>query len=77
MNKFPIVAIFLLLVGLALTLNSNSISCPFAGENNSCMVNGTCIENCTCPNDAACAQNCPAAQNCSEFGACPVDAEPV
>ncbi len=32
MNKFPIVAIFLLLVGLALSLNSYSISCPYARE---------------------------------------------
>jgi hypothetical protein len=80
MNKFPIVALVLLLAGMALVLNSSGISCPFAGENSSCKLNGNCTgncsencsENCTCPNDAACAQNSISEENCSALGACPV-----
>ena len=78
MNKYPIVALVLLLAGMALVLNSSGISCPFAGENSSCQVNGTCSgncgENCTCPNDAAYAQNNSTEENCSALGSCPVKA---
>ncbi|MBN1236325.1 MAG: hypothetical protein JW999_09815 [Methanotrichaceae archaeon] len=84
MNKYPIVALILLLAGIALVVNSSGISCPFAGENSSCRVNGNCTgncsangsgnysENCTCPRDAACAQNNTSEENCSALGSCPV-----
>jgi len=84
MNKYPIVALVLLLAGMALVLNSAGISCPFAGENGSCRVNGNCSgncgincggncgENCTCPNGATGAQNNSTQENCSALGSCPV-----
>jgi len=40
MNKFPIVALVLLLAGMAMVLNCSGISCPFAGDNSTCKVNG-------------------------------------
>ena len=87
MNKYPIVALVLLLAGMALILNSTGISCPFAGENSSCQVNGTCSGNCgincggngsgncICPNGATCAQNNSSEENCSALGSCPVKSE--
>jgi len=81
MNKFPIVALVLLLAGMALILNSSGISCPFAGDNSSCKVNENCTGNCgdngTCPNGAACAQNISSEENCSALGSCPVKAASV
>jgi hypothetical protein len=86
MNKYPIVALVLLLAGMALILNSAGISCPFAGENSSCQVNGSCSGNCgtncggngsgncICPNGATCAQNNSTIENCSALGSCPVKA---
>jgi len=79
MNKYPIVALVLLMAGMALVLNSSGISCPFAGSNSS---NGNCTgncslnssENCICPNDAACAQNNSSEENCTALGSCPVKA---
>ena len=47
MNKFPIVALVLLMAGMALVLNSAGISCPFAGDNSTCQVNGNCTGNCS------------------------------
>jgi hypothetical protein len=81
MNKLPIVALVLLLAGMALVLNSYGISCPFAGENSSCKVNGNCTgncsENCICPNDASCAQNNSTEENCTALGSCPVKASEI
>jgi len=82
MNKFPIVALVLLMAGMALVLNCSGISCPFAGDNSTCQVNGNCTgncsvngsENCTCPNGAVCAQNNSTEENCSALGSCPVKA---
>ncbi|MCK9565608.1 MAG: hypothetical protein M0Q43_06120 [Methanothrix sp.] len=82
MNKYPIVALVLLLAGMALILNSYGIFCPFAGDNSSCLANGNCAgncsencgENCTCPIDAAGAQNNSTEENCSALGSCPVKA---
>ena len=89
MNKYPIVALVLLLAGMALALNSAGISCPFAGENSSCQVNGNdsgkcgtnCggigSGNCICPNGASGnsgAQNNSSEENCSALGSCPVKA---
>ena len=75
MNKIQIVALVLLLAGIA-------PSCPFAGDNSTCMINGNCTgncsencgENCAFPNDAACAQNNSSEENCSALGSCPVKA---
>ncbi|MHB8120058.1 MAG: hypothetical protein ACYDHX_15280 [Methanothrix sp.] len=80
MNKYPIVALVLLMAGMALVLNCAGISCPFAGDNSSCQVNGNCAANCggngsgncICPNDAAFAQNNSSEENCSALGSCPV-----
>ncbi len=80
MNKYPIVALVLLLAGIALVLNSAGISCPFAGENRACQVNGSygedrginCGENCTGPNGSAGTQNNSTQENCSALGSCPV-----
>jgi len=82
MNKFPIVALVLLLAGMALVLNSSGILCPFAGDSSSCKANGNCTGNCgancgengTCPNAATCAQNISSEENCSALGSCPVKA---
>jgi hypothetical protein len=88
MNKYPIVALVLLLAGMALVLNSSGISCPFAGENSSCQVNGNgsgncglncslncsgnCSENGTCSNGATAPQNNSTEENCTALGSCPV-----
>ncbi|MEI8004331.1 MAG: hypothetical protein WCG94_08325 [Methanothrix sp.] len=74
MNKYPIVALVLLLAGMALVLNSSGISCTLAGDNSSCRVNGNGSENCICPNGTVCSQNNSSEQNCSALGACPVKA---
>lgn len=61
MNKYPIVAMVLLLAGIALMLNCiscTSISCPFSGDDRSCHATenssiscggncGNCSGNCT------------------------------
>jgi len=68
MNKYPIVALVLLLAGIALILNCASISCPF-GENSVCQVNGSCSGNC----GANCGANCGinSGGNCGENCICP------
>ena len=87
MNKYPIVALVLLLAGIALILNCASISCPFAGDEGSCQVNGSCSGNCgincsgncggncTCPNGVTDAQNNSTGENCSVLGSCPIKAQ--
>jgi hypothetical protein len=86
MNKYPIVVLVLLLAGIALILNCASISCPFAGDEGSCQVNGSCSgncgincsgncgENCTCSNADAGIQNNSTEENCSALGSCPIKA---
>ncbi|MDD1748390.1 MAG: hypothetical protein LUO89_00790 [Methanothrix sp.] len=82
MKKFPIVALALLLAGMAMALNSSGISCSLAGDNSSCKVNGNCTgnctgngsENCICPSGAACTQNNSTEENCSALGSCPIGA---
>jgi hypothetical protein len=78
MNKFPIVALVLLMAGMTLVLNCSGISCPFAGDNSTCQVNGNCSVNgsgnCTCPNGSVCSLNNSSEENCSALGSCPVKA---
>lgn len=87
MNKTLIVSLVLLFAGIALALNSFGVSCPFAGDNSSCLVNGNsagncsgncignCGENCVCPNGAGYVQNNSSEENCSALGSCPVKAK--
>jgi hypothetical protein len=82
MNKYQIVALILLLAGIAVVLNPTGISCPFAEDNSTSQVNGNCTGNCTancgakaiCPNGATCSQNISSEENCSQLGSCPVKA---
>ncbi|MDD2756446.1 MAG: hypothetical protein PHS80_13095 [Methanothrix sp.] len=86
MNKYPIVALVLLLAGVALILNCASISCSFSGDSGLCQVNGSCSgncgancggncgENCTCPNAVTGIQNNSTEDNCSALGSCPIKA---
>lgn len=68
MNKYPIVALVLLLAGIALLLNSAGISCPFSGDNSSCQSKESGSINCGA-NCGNCAGNC--SGNCTGNGICP------
>src|SRR5512135_2253243 len=63
MKRFGIVALVLLLTGVAISLSVSGVPCPMGEENSSCMINGTCSENCTCPNKENCTDNCSCLNN--------------
>ncbi len=86
MNKVLIVALVLLLAGLAMSISPSGLFSSLAGDNSSCGMKENCTGNCSVncsencskscisPNNAARANNNSSQQSCSALGPCPVKA---